>query len=211
MITKQITVHPNVLWSQNLPSPSVSRYFNTYKGEFYTDEIESNYPYTGKPSWAFRQVLKMDDYETSQRFEGKGDGCWALQSDRILNNLTADLLAAADALGSNPETESLSSMPMGIGAEYGTVWVALLDGGVGVKVVLCENEYTNRMEARQRTTIRGPRAYRALLELLGFDWINRKLTGEQVTPRHEEIIDLVNALLAKGSVSSKIGSLEKQD
>lgn len=142
--------------------------------------------------------MKMDKYEASQRFEGKGPGCWTMRADRELNDLTADLLAAADALGGKLEKESSSSSPGGIGVDSGTVWVAFLDGGVGVEVVLCEDEYTNRVKALQRTTIRGPRAYRALLELLGFDWINRRLTGETTTPSHRELIQLVNDLLAKG-------------
>jgi hypothetical protein len=179
-------------------TPSVSKYFRTYRGEFRTNWMQSDYPYGRKAHQTFRQVLYMGSYEASQRFEGKGIGCWALRSDRILNNLTADLLAAAEALGGHLETKSSSSLPGGIGANSGMVWVALLDGGVGVEVELCEHEYTNRMQASQRTTIRGPRAYRALLELLGFDWINRKLTGESATPRHQEFIQLVNDLLRKG-------------
>ena len=193
----QISRRPKTLWSQKSPTPSVSEYFDTYMGEFSTDWIDSCYPYGAKASAAFRQVLKMGEYEASQRFEGKGNGCWALRSDGILNDLTADVLAAAEALGGKLETASSSSMPGGIGADSGTVWVSILDGGVGVEVVLCEHEYTNRMEAHQRTTIRGPRAYRALLELLGFDWINRRLTGEPATPSHQEFIQLVNDLLAK--------------
>jgi hypothetical protein len=77
------------------------------------------------------------------------------------------------------------------------VWVALLDGGVGVEVAVWESQHTNKPKARQRTTIRGPRAYRALLELLGFDWINRRLAGEEMTPSHVEITTMVNDLLKK--------------
>jgi hypothetical protein len=193
----QITQRPQTLWSQESPTPSVQEYFDTYQGEFDTKEIESDYPYGGRASWYFRQVLKMGAYEASIRFEGKGNGCWALRSDRILNNLTADVLAAAEALGGKLETTSASAMPGGIGADVGTIWVALLDGGVGVDVVLCQHETTNRMQAYQRTTIRGPRAYRALLKLLGCHWINRRLPGESATPSHEEFIQLVNDLLAQ--------------
>lgn len=188
---------PKQLWSQKSPIPSVSEYFDSYMGEFNTDWINSKYPYGGKASAAFRQVIKMDDYEASQRFESKGKGCWALRSDEILNNLTADLLAAAETLGGKLEAESSSSMPGGIGADSGSVWLALLDGGVGVEVILWEHQFTNRVSARQRTTIRGPKAYRSLLELLGFDWINRKLPGEQVKPNHEEFRQLVNDLQAR--------------
>jgi hypothetical protein len=47
------------------------------------------------------------------------------------------------------------------------------------------------------TTIRGPKTYRCLLELLGFNFINEELTGESLTPSHREIIDMVTDLLAK--------------
>ena len=193
----QISQRPQTLWRQESPTPSVRKYFDTYQGEFDTQEINSDYPYEGKASRYFRQVLGMDEYEAARRFEGKGNGCWALRSDRILNNLTADVLAAAEALGGKLATKSASGMPGGIGAEVGTVWVALLDGGVGVEVTLYEHETTNRMRAYQRTTIRGPRAYRALLELLGCHWIKRRLQGESATPSHEELTQLVNDLLAK--------------
>ena len=189
---------PKALWSQKSLTPSVGAYFDSYRGEFSTNSIRSHYPYEGKALATFRQVMKMDKYEASQRFEGKGAGCWTMRADRELNDLTADLLAAADALGGKLEKASSSSSPGGIGVDAGTVWVAFLGGGVGVEVVLCEDEYTNRVKALQRTTIRGPRAYRALLELLGFDWINRRLTGEPATPSHQEFIQLVNDLLTKG-------------
>ena len=193
----QISQRPQTLWRQESPTPSVRKYFRTYQGEFDTQAISSDYPYEGEASRYFRQVLRMKEYEADQRFEGKGNGCWALRSDRILNNLTADVLAAAEALGGKLETKSVSAMPGGIGAAGATVWLALLDGGVGVDVVLCEHETTNRMRAQQRTTIRGPRAYRALLQLLGCHWIKRRLPGESATPSHEEFIQLANDLLAK--------------
>ena len=72
------------------------------------------------------------------------------------------------------------------------MWVALLDGGVGVEVVLSEHEYTNRVHAGQRTTIRRPKLSRALLEFLGFKWSNRKPPGEKEHPSHGEIAKLVN-------------------
>jgi hypothetical protein len=73
--------------------------------------------------------------------------------------------------------------------------VGLLDGGVGVEVVFWEHDRTNRVHACQRTTVRGPRAYRVLTEFLGFDWSNRILFGEEVRPSHGEIIKQVSELL----------------
>lgn len=193
----QATQRPEALWSQTSPTPSVVAYFGTHRGEFNTRWIQSGYPHKGKASASFRLVTKIDEWDDTERFEGKGNGCWALRPDRGLNTMTADLLAAADTLGGQSETKSYSAAPGGMGADSGTVWVALLDGGVGVDVALRQHQSTNRLQVRQHTTIRGPRAYRALLELLGFDWIKRKLTGEQVKPNHEEFIQLVNELLAK--------------
>lgn len=188
---------PEFLWCQQSPTISVSRYFRSFRGEFEFDSIESNYPYNGKASALFRRVTQMSDFEASERFDGRGVGCWAPRSDRILNPMTADLLAAADTLVGKLERTSSSSLPGGICADSRTLWVGFLDGGVGVDVSVWEHEYTNRVKARQRTTVRGPTAYRALLELLGFDWINRRLPGEKATPRHDEIKTLVNDLLAK--------------
>jgi hypothetical protein len=186
---------PDVIWSQKFQTPGVKKYFSKYRGEFMTDWIDSKYPYKGKASSAFRLVTKMKSWEAEERFEGGGNGCWALKRDGTLNDLTADLLAAADALGAKLLTKSSSGFPGGIGADSGTVWAALLDGGVGVTVNLWEHQNTNRVHASQRTTIRGAGAYRALLELLGFDWISRKLAGESLRPSHEDYIQLVNNLV----------------
>jgi hypothetical protein len=133
----------------------------------------------------------MDDDEASERFEGRGEGCWAPRRNHFPNCLTADLFAAGDLLGGKQESKFSSAMPFGLGADSGAVWVSLLDGGVGVEVVMWEHEYTNRIHGRQRTTVRGPTAYRALLELLGFDWIDRRLVGEKIRPSHKEIRSLV--------------------
>lgn len=185
------------LWQPKSPSPGISEYIESFGGEFYDKGFESHYPYNGKASAVFRRMVKIEEFEASERFEGKGTGCWALREDSILNDMTADLIAAAEILGGILSAHGGSSFPGGIGAESSTIWVDVLDGGVGVKVVMWEHECTNQVDARQRTTIRGPKAYRALLELLGFDWINRRLPGEAVTPSHREIINIVNDLLAK--------------
>jgi hypothetical protein len=193
---------PDVIWSRKFQTAGVRKYFSIYRGEFTTDWINSNYPYKGKASSAFRLVTKMESWEAEERFEGGGNGCWALKRDGPLNDLTADLLAAADALGAKLQTKSSSGFPGGIGAESGTVWAALLDGGVGVTVNLWEHQTTNRVHASQRTTIRGPSAYRALLELLGFDWISRKLAGESQKPSHEDYLQIVNNLLTQQTPSA---------
>jgi hypothetical protein len=191
-----IALHrPDTLWTQNEPSPSVGLYLRSFRGEFDTDSIESEYPYQGLASKAFRRVTTIPRREGYGRFEGQGNGCWGIRMDSILNPLTADLLAAADALGGQTAFESSSALPGGIGADAGDVWVPLLDGGIGVEVVVWESESTNRVLARQRTTIRGPHAYRALAELLGFSWLNRRLPEEVAAPSHEEHIALMNTLL----------------
>ncbi len=62
-----------------------------------------------------------------------------------------------------------------------------LDGGVGTEVRLWENERTNMMHGRQRTTVRGATAFRTCLELLGFEPPRSKLLGETRVPKRQEI------------------------
>ena len=187
---------PTELWNNNMCPRSVEEYFDAYMGEFDYDWVTSDYPYKGPASAFFRLLTKkVDPYESFARFENMGACGWATKHAGRLNPFTADLLAAAERLGGKLGVESSSSMPGGIGADSGDVWVSLLDGGVGVEVLIWQHQTTNHLHTRQCTTARGPRAYRALLELLGFDWINRKLPGEEVTPTHKEIIALVNDLL----------------
>ena len=188
---------PETLWTQNSLTPSVRKYIDAFGGEFSAEFMESEFPYRGRSSDAFRRITKVDPSEHDERFEGRGHGCWALKRDHILNPLTADLLAAADVMGGKAETDSASTFRSHV--EWGKVWVSFLDGGVGVEVVLSEHETTNRVHASQHTTIRGPRAYRTLLEFLGFDWIKRRLQWENATPSHEEIREQVGQLLKGGS------------
>jgi hypothetical protein len=160
--------------------------------------MESNYPYHGPASSSFRRLTRVDPRETYDRFEAFGIGCWTLRRDKILNDLTADLLAAADFLRGAMKSNASSAGPGGMGVDSSKVWVSFLDGGVGVEVQLYEHERTNRVSGTQRTTIRGAKAYRALLEVLGFDWINRKLEGEAEKPARDEIAQLVeNSLRQK--------------
>ena len=186
---------PETLWTLESPTPSVARYLDAHRGEFDTESVESEYPYAGPTSGRFRQLKTIDPYEGYERFEGLGVGCWTLKSDGILNSLTADLLAAADLMGGKSSSDSVSAFPGGIGIDTSKVWVSLLDGGVGVDVHLSEHEITNRVSGRQRTTIRGPKAYRALLEFLGFSWSNRKLFGELKAPNHGEVSSQVDKMI----------------
>jgi len=165
--------------------------------------MKSEYPYQGLASTAFRRVTTIPRHEGYDRFEGKGTGCWGLRRDSMINPLTADLLAAADAIGGQTVYASSSALPGGIGADAGEVWVPLLDGGVGVEVVVWESETTNRVFARQRTTIRGPHAYRALAELLGFSWLTRRLPEEMAAPSREQHIALMNTLLLASTVAAR--------
>jgi len=194
MPTPPYVLHrPIALWSRdNIPS-SVNEYLYSFRGEFSDEAVESDYPYNGVSTSFFRKLLKIQPYDRFDRFQGivSGIGCWTLRTNHILNNLTADLLAAAELLGGTFKTHSSSASPGGIGADSSDIWVSLLDGGIGVQVLVWEHETTNRVSTSQATTIRGSKAYRALLELLGFKWISRKLPGESVTPSHEDYIKLV--------------------
>jgi hypothetical protein len=172
----------------------VRRYFSLHRGEFDTDCIESGFPYCGKASVRFRRFKSESEWSPFDLFKGRGEGCWVPRGDAILNNLSADLLAAADLLNGQSASSLVSGMPGGIGIESGKVWVALLDGGVGVELHVSEHERTNRVSGSQRTTIRGPLAYRVLLEFLGFDYSPRKLYCESKSPSREEVREAIERL-----------------
>lgn len=196
MITPQ--PRPNVLWTHTAPTRGVERYLSAHRGEFRLRGMKSRSPYSGDAVRSFRELREVNPYEGYHRFaKGAGEGCWMLIKDKIRNNLTADLLAAAEALSGQVATNATYGPAGGYGVDTGEVWVGLLDGGVGVEVHVGQDDETGRPEGWQRTTIRGPKAYRCLLELLGFNFINEKLTGESLTPSHREIIDMVIDLLAK--------------
>jgi hypothetical protein len=198
MMESQRGYRPARLWTQDDPTPGVEAYFGAHQGEFYVEGIKSAYPYRGSKWWKdFEELETINPDEGYHRFEGRGAGSWTLCDDEIENGLTADLLAAANLLGGSGEAGGTHGPAGGYGVDTGEVWVGLLDGGVGVGVHVGQDESTNEPEGWQRTTIRGPRAFRCLLELLGFDFISEKLTGEPVTPSHQEIINMVTDLLAK--------------
>jgi len=187
---------PDNLWTHESPTPSVERYLSLHRGEFHTDRIESGFPYSGKASGSFRRFLPESEWTYFDMFKDRGEGCWVLRRDAILNDLSADLLAAADYLKGTSASSVISGMPGGIGVESGKVWVGLLDGGVGVELHISEHEYTNRVSGSQRTTIRGPMAYRVLLEFLGFDYSPRKLYCESVRISQSEVSATIDKLLA---------------
>ena len=206
-----ITAHPrpNALWTQKAPTRGVERYLSAHRGEFRLRGMKSRFPYTGDAMKTFRELSEVNPYEGYHRFaSGAGEGCWMLIKDKIRNSLTADLLAAAEALSGQVATKATYGPAGGYGVDTGEVWVGLLDGGVGVEVHVGQDDETGRPEGWQRTTIRGPKTYRCLLELLGFNFISEKLTGEAVTPSHSEIIDMVTDLLAKSH--SDAGTLHQE-
>ena len=188
---------PEVLWTYKAPPLSIKRYLSAHRGEFRLSGMRSRFPYSGDAMKTFREMREVNPYEGYHRFAtGAGEGCWTLIKDKIRNNLTADLLAAAETLSGQVATKASYGPAGGYGVDTGEVWVGLLDGGVGVEVHVGQDDETSRPEGWQRTTIRGPRTFRSLLELLSFNFISEKLTGESLTPSHREIIDIVADLLA---------------
>ena len=190
--------HLEILWLRKDLPRSVDRYFDAHQGEFSLGRIKSQYPYNGSAWKKFRELPEINTYEGYHRFEEVGNsGCWEPIHDKIRNNRTADLLAAADLLRGRSEAAGTHGQPGGIGLDTGEVWAGLLDGGVGVEVHVGQDEYTNAPEGWQRTTIRGPLVFRCLLELLGFDWIEKKITGEETAPSHAEVRKLVKERLVQ--------------
>jgi hypothetical protein len=173
MRRKAIALPPG-WWGPDNPSPGVRAYLNAHY-EF-SRPIRTDFPYDGV-SW-------------STRFRSEPDGGWTLRRDHISNNLTADLIAAAERLSRNLATTRNPGVPGGIYAEGATVWIALLDGGMGVEFSQYEHEYTNRVHASQKTRITGPLAFRVLLQFLRFELPHRRLKGELRVPDVHEIAAL---------------------
>jgi hypothetical protein len=138
-------------------------------------------------------AFPYDGCSWSAKFRSEPDGGWTLRGDHISNNLTADLIAAAERLSYRVAIQRNPGMPGGIGAEGATVWIPLLAGGMGVKFTQYEHQYTNRVHASQKTRIIGPLAFRVLLQFLRFDPPKRRLKGEMRVPSRQEIAALVQA------------------
>ena len=188
-------VRPGILWESETPPRSVEAYFNAHAGEFDCEGLSSDYPYSGPASRYFVLSPEKDPRPHLERFDHIPAPCWEVPTRKILNPLTADLLAAAEFLGSEIGSSSTSGPPGGFGADAHRTWMPLLDGGVGFDLQIYQDEWTNRVSGAQRTVVRGPRAYRVLLELLGFSWINRPLPGERMMPRRGDICRSMSELL----------------
>ena len=116
----------------------------------------------------FRRVSEKKA-SLSQHFPGRGQGCWTLAYDYPGSWSTALVLAVGSALGGKAERTGTSGMPGGIGVDRGELWVSFLDGGVGVRLDLGQDEWTNQIEGFQTTTIRGPAALAAVFDALRFE------------------------------------------
>lgn len=186
------------LWSRHSMLGGVSKYFDAHRGEFSTSRIKSRYPYTGNAWSVFMELSSINPTSGYHHFNNvPGVGCWALIRDKILNSQTADILATAEILSGQCATNSTYGPARGYGVDTSEVWIPLLDAGAGVEVHVGQDEETNKPLGWQRTTIRGPRAFRAIVKLLGFDWINQTLAGEKTAPNRSEFSELVNTLLGR--------------
>ncbi|MDC0200937.1 hypothetical protein OAK04_00965 [Verrucomicrobia bacterium] len=178
------------LWSHESITPCIKSYFDCYFGEINTSWISGNFPYKGKTSSHFRKVSGTNDV-------------WTIRRDHGTNDLTADLFAVADMLGGEPSKNLESAAFGGGGVDAGSAWIALLDGGVGCEVHLYESERTNEVSvSRHRTTILGPKTYRAMTLMLGFEWSTRKLSCEESAPDKNEFISHLNDLIDKKNKTS---------
>ena len=161
----------------NRPPRSVRAYFGLHRGELvlvdFQDErdawMESPHPRDGNLQAEDVQRVPAEQASLSNHFPGRGEGCWTLAYDYPGSWSTALVLAVGSALGGKLTTTRSSGMPGGIGADSGEVWLAFLDGGVGVRLDLCQDEVTNAIEGFQTTTIRGPAALAAVFDALRFE------------------------------------------
>ncbi len=156
------------LWSGGNPPSIVDAYIRCFGGECDASFIESGFPYSGRPSVFFKRINTVNDRDGFEYFAKLGDGLWGLRRNDTMNGLTADLLVIAEKLASNVKRQTYNPAYPGVHIEGGTMVIPFLDGGVGVDVQIHEHQSTNRVSCRQRTSIRGVEAYRALVQALGF-------------------------------------------
>jgi hypothetical protein len=164
-------------FSPKRPPQAVRTYFGMHRGELvlvdFQNErdawMDSPHPRGGQLlAEDFRRVSEKKA-TLSQHFPGRGQGCWTLSYDYPGSWSTALVLAVGSALGGKAERTGSSGMPGGIGVDSGELWVSFLDGGVGVRLDLGQDERTNQIEGFQTTTIRGPAALAAVFDALRFD------------------------------------------
>lgn len=165
------------LFSPTRPPQAVRTYFRMHRGELvlvdFQNErdawMDSPHPRDGQLlAEDFRRVSEKKA-TLSQHFPGRGQGCWTLAYDYPGSWSTALVLAVGSALGGKAERTGTSGMPGGIGVDRGELWVSFLDGGVGVRLDLGQDEWTNQIEGFQTTTIRGPAALAAVFDALRFE------------------------------------------
>lgn len=182
----QEPARPRFCYSWRRPPNAVRAYFALHRGElplvdFLDDCIDSPHPRNGKlQACDFLRVPEREALE-SRRFPRRGYGCWGLQYDYAGSMLTALLLAAATALGGTTQASRDAGMVGAGGVESGEIWLAFLDGGVGVRLDLCQDEHTNAMEGFQSTTIRGSAALAAIFALLDFE-LPEGIYGDFIPP-----------------------------
>jgi hypothetical protein len=181
------------LWTKESPTPSVKQYIDGTSAEFPYFLFESAFPYQGLASSEFRFIRDVKKQFPYFRFSFNHTGGWKLRRDRFQNNVTADVLAAADFLGGKMKSDSFAYMS---GLEGDDIFIPLLDGGVTAYVRIVEHGVTNNLSGYQGTFIWGTLAYRALTAFLGFEWSPRRLTGEERVPQMKQVWDVVDGLLA---------------
>ena len=166
-------------WWLGQPTPLVEEYVS-FHDELYAPQLVSGYPYKGV-KWSSK-FKKISDREL-----------WKLKDDEIANNLTADLIAAAEKMRAAGMIHNEGAAFGGSGASGSNIWVAFLDGGLLVNFTLTESERTNDLSGDQKTLVGGAMCFRYLLHQLGFDPITRRIGDEQKIPTISEM----DAILAQ--------------
>jgi hypothetical protein len=170
--------------------------------------LTSDYPYWGDPSKIFPLVdeatLKdlnrfSGGIESPRRGGGLKSATWLVQhghrpGTRVPVDVTLDVFAAAEMLGRSPRTSFTGGSSFG-GASGGEFFIPVLDGGVYFEMKIIEDQYDNSLSFEQTLLICGPQAYRAILELLGFDTPPEHLPSEEVAMDEDDVKWLVDDLL----------------
>lgn len=160
-------------WWTVKKTPLIEAYEGFFE-ELCAPVLESGFPYTNC-RWKDRFA------------KAPGKALWKVKRSGLGDSLSLDLIAVAERNFPTGTGESEAGAFGGAGANGGTIWIPVLDGGVLIDFTLVEDQWTNRLSAYQETIVGGSHCFRFLLAELGFQPIKRRIADEKSIPSFDQI------------------------